>query len=89
MYDLIFGDLGCKEIVDLQTYLVEEGLTKISKLRDGHGGGDRQVTKVQDFYYYYYYYYYFLSLGCCVWLPRKFKKVGKKSNSLNSSKNLI
>ena len=48
LYDLIFGDLGCKEIVDLQTYLVEEGLTKISKLRDGHGGGDRQVTKVQD-----------------------------------------
>ena len=49
LYDLIFGDLGCKEIVDLQTYLIEEGLTKISKLRDGHGGGDRQVTKVQDF----------------------------------------
>ena len=48
LYDLIFGDLGCKEIVDLQTYLIEEGLTKISKLRDGHGGGDRQVTKVQD-----------------------------------------
>ena len=50
LYDLIFGDLGWKEIVDLQTYLIEEGPTKISKQRDGHGGGDQQVTKVQEFF---------------------------------------
>ena len=28
LYDLIFGDLGLKEIVDLQTYLVVEGQPK-------------------------------------------------------------